>query len=132
MDVVVETSLGGVDIFALKLLEVNVAFWYDEVAYEENAHGQNESSVQIRSKHASVAYTAAEDGDYFGVSGHLRGEKECGDENEQRSVEVEEVGNEVKVVLEDYLFQRCLVLEEVVKLFGNVEGYDDDDDEHKP
>ena len=132
MEVAVVASLVSVDVAALEVVESDITDRDDEVAYHEDAQGEDDGSMEIGSQETLVAYAAAEDGDDFGVTCQFGGEEESGDEDEERAVEVEEVGDEIEVVLEDYLAERGFVLEEVVKFFGDIEGDDDDEDDGEP
>ena len=132
MEVAIVAAVVGVYVFALEVLELDIAARDDEIAYDEYSEGKNYGAMEVWSKHTPIADAAAEDGNDFGVSGHLRGEEERGDEHEQRSVEVEEVGYEIKIILKDNLLDWSLVFEEIVELLGDVEGDDDNDDKYQP
>jgi hypothetical protein len=132
VEVAVETFLVAFDVLAFKILEPDVALGDDEVADHEDEEGEYASTVQVGAEHALIADAAAQDGHNFGVGGHFGGEEKCGDEDEQRPVEAEEVGDEVQVVFEDDFVSGCAVANKVVEFFGDVESDDDDDDDDEP
>ena len=70
MYVAVVASLGGVYVFALEVFELYVAARDNEIAYDEDADGQNYGAVEVGSQHAAVADAATEDGYNLGVAGH--------------------------------------------------------------
>lgn len=88
--------------------------------------------MQIGSENTSVADAASKYGYYFGVAGHLGGEEEGGDEDEERSVEVEEVWDKVEIVFEDNLFEGSVIAQKVIQFFRHIERNDYDNDQNQP
>ena len=121
--------LASVDVVAFELGKAPVVDGDDEVAEDKHYQRHDGRAVEVGPHESPVADAAAEDGDDLGVAGHLGGEKDDADEDEERTVEVDEAGDEVEVVAINNLPQRRMAAEEVVEFFRYIECDDDDYDE---
>ena len=91
----------GVDVGVFKFDQRLVVDRDEEVAEGQDDEGYEDGSVEVGAEHTPVADAAAQDGDYFGVACHLRGEENHADEDEQGAVEVHKTRDEIEVIIKD-------------------------------
>ena len=98
------------DVFILKIQAGNTAFGNDEWAHHERRYSNDGGRDHIRAHHSFKTHTGGEHGYNFRVLCQLGGEKDYGDEYEQRTEQIGEVGDEVHVVFKDDLVPRSFML----------------------
>ena len=117
-----------VDVFVFKFIKCPVVHRNKEVAESQHNNGHDGSTYHVRPQHPAVADAATQDGNNFGIAGHLRGEENHADEDEQWAVEVDKARDEIEVIRKNDFLERSVSAKEIVKFFRYVEGDNDDND----
>ena len=131
MQIAVETAFEGLHVFPFKVAQMHIAARYYEVAEQKYYQCEDYRAVQIGAEHALVAYAASKYGHCLAVAGHARREEQHGHKDEQRTVQVDKVGDEIAVVLKYNFLQRSVVLQEIVEFLRHIEGDDYDYNERQ-
>jgi hypothetical protein len=100
----------------------------EEIAQVKRQQGKNQGRDKVGQQQPPEADTTAQYSDDLGITCHFGCEKNDRNKREEINKQVDEVGNEVQVIVDDNGFQWCLVFYKTVKILRNVE-YDHDEDQ---
>ncbi len=121
------------DVPVLKVHPCHVALRYDIGTEQVGGQGDECRREHIGTEQPPETHARALHGDDFRIVRQLRGEENDGDEHEERTEEVGEVGHEVDVVIEDDFLHGRVALRQLVNLLVEVENHgnhhDDGDEE---
>ena len=131
MHVPADTLCPGLYVFLFKFDSRLVGVGYDEKIQIQRKDCNQRGGEYIWHHHPVETDSAGQDGYYFRICSHLRGEEYHRDEHEQWTEHVHEVWYEVYVVVKYDGPQRRFLADKVVDLLADVENDHDADDQQE-
>ena len=126
--------LCGCNLFVVLVKRLKVVAHNSSLGDDVGAEIEVECGDECRRNHVGAqesleTHSACQHGDNLGVACQFGGEEDYGDEYEQRTEQVGEVGYEIGVVVEHNGAQRCMIGCELCQVLVDVEynGYRDDE-----
>jgi hypothetical protein len=115
----------------LKSEHATVGIGNYKIGKDEGKQTQDGGRDDIGKQHPAKADPAAQDGDDLCVGGHPGGEKNNGNKGQKVAEEVDEVRDKVEIVIEYDRVERCIPLQEVIDLFGDIKDDHDENEEEQ-
>lgn len=129
VDMALDLKVVVVDIVVPEVYSFTVGTGNDVIPQEPGEEGDEGRRYQVGAHQPLVGNSAAQNGDDFGIVGHLGGEVDDRNKDKKRTEEVGKVRNEVEVILKDNVFGGDVFRNEFVEVFRDVEDRGDADDQ---
>jgi hypothetical protein len=122
---------GGVDVSLFKGEHAPVGVRDDEICQEKRKRPKDHCRYEIGEQHTPEADAAAEDCNNFGIRGHPGSEKDDGDESQQVTEQVDEIGNKIEVIIKNDCLKRGIPAQKIINFLRNIENNDDKNQQHQ-